>query len=263
MDWQGGDIEPQPIPSPPSQIAFFLDYDGTLTPIVENPSEAKLSEEARSVVRALSARYPTAIVSGRARATAEGLVQLQGIYYAGSHGFDILGPNGSNYKVRAPCPYLLFSFLILCTRHRRGIGAASGHLLCWVPRHRCFGAEWVQLQGDSLSFSGVCFIPFCCYHKLATTAHLVRMGSTVGTRGFQYKAASPAAPPLPHHLCYPRCPFPPARPLCLPVSLGARIGQIQDVPFPFCSPPHPELTNPPESPSFPALTPSPPLLFYL
>jgi len=81
------------------QLAFFLDYDGTLTPIVENPSEAKLSEEARSVVRALSYRFPTAIVSGRARATAQGLMQLDGLYYAGSHGFDILGPDGSNYKM--------------------------------------------------------------------------------------------------------------------------------------------------------------------
>ncbi len=65
------------------RLAFFLDYDGTLTPIVENPSEAKLPEEARAVVRALAARYPTAIVSGRARATAQGLVQLDELYYAG------------------------------------------------------------------------------------------------------------------------------------------------------------------------------------
>ena len=48
-------------------LAFFLDYDGTLTPIVENPSDAKLTEETRSTVRDLAARYPTAIVSGRAR----------------------------------------------------------------------------------------------------------------------------------------------------------------------------------------------------
>ena len=48
-----------------------------------------MSEEARSVVRALAARYPTAIVSGRARATAQGLVQLDELYYACSHGFDI------------------------------------------------------------------------------------------------------------------------------------------------------------------------------
>ena len=46
------------------------------------------------MVRALSYRFPTAIVSGRARATAQGLMQLDGLYYAGSHGFDIDGPGG-------------------------------------------------------------------------------------------------------------------------------------------------------------------------
>ena len=61
-------------------------------PIVDNPNAAVFSEEARSTVRALAARYPTAIVSGRARATAQGLVQLDELYYAGSHGFDITGP---------------------------------------------------------------------------------------------------------------------------------------------------------------------------
>ena len=73
-------------------LCFFLDYDGTLTPIVDNPFEAKLSEEARAVLRRLAARYKTAIVSGRARTTAHGLVQLDELYYAGSHGFDIAGP---------------------------------------------------------------------------------------------------------------------------------------------------------------------------
>lgn len=43
-------------------------------------------------MRALAARHPTAIVSGRARATAHGLVQLDELYYAGSHGYDISGP---------------------------------------------------------------------------------------------------------------------------------------------------------------------------
>ena len=43
-------------------------------------------------MRALATRYPTAIVSGRARATSQGLVQLDELYYAGSHGFDITGP---------------------------------------------------------------------------------------------------------------------------------------------------------------------------
>lgn len=74
------------------QLVFFLDYDGTLTPIVENPYEAVLSDQARSVVRALASRHPTAIVSGRARVTAQEFVQLDEVYYAGSHGFDITGP---------------------------------------------------------------------------------------------------------------------------------------------------------------------------
>ena len=51
-----------------------------------------ISRQARSVLRALAARYKTAIVSGRARMTAHGLVQLDELYYAGSHGFDIAGP---------------------------------------------------------------------------------------------------------------------------------------------------------------------------
>ena len=50
------------------QLAFFLDYDGTLTPIVENPSAAILSRRRARSSAALAARYPTAIVSGaRAR----------------------------------------------------------------------------------------------------------------------------------------------------------------------------------------------------
>eukprot|EP00658_Telonema_sp_P-2_P023179 TRINITY_DN19282_c0_g1_i6.p1 TRINITY_DN19282_c0_g1~~TRINITY_DN19282_c0_g1_i6.p1 ORF type:complete len:672 (+),score=180.90 TRINITY_DN19282_c0_g1_i6:105-2120(+) len=71
------------------QVAFFLDYDGTLTPIVSSPELATLSEEAREVVRRLAQMYPTAIVTGRTKATAHGFVQIDDLWYAGSHGFDI------------------------------------------------------------------------------------------------------------------------------------------------------------------------------
>ena len=50
----------------------------------DDPFEARLSEEARSVLRSLAMRYKTAIVSGRARLTAHGLVQLDELYYAGN-----------------------------------------------------------------------------------------------------------------------------------------------------------------------------------
>lgn len=72
--------------------AVFLDYDGTLTPIVDDPSAATLPESARQAVSRLAAVAPVAIVSGRDRADVETLVGLDHLVYAGSHGFDIAGP---------------------------------------------------------------------------------------------------------------------------------------------------------------------------
>ncbi|HER40718.1 MAG TPA: beta-phosphoglucomutase family hydrolase, partial [Salinimicrobium catena] len=44
---------------------LFLDFDGTLSPIVEHHEDAEISEEMRSLVRELSKKYPVAVVSGR------------------------------------------------------------------------------------------------------------------------------------------------------------------------------------------------------
>jgi len=74
--------------------AVFLDYDGTLTPIVSRPELAVLSDEMRSSLERLADACTVAIVSGRDRADVEGLVQVGGLVYAGSHGFDIAGPGG-------------------------------------------------------------------------------------------------------------------------------------------------------------------------
>jgi alpha,alpha-trehalase len=80
---------------------FFLDYDGTLTPIVERPELAIMQEDMRDIVRRLSERYTVAIVSGRMRKDVENLVGVKGIFYAGSHGFDIKGPGFSMVEARA------------------------------------------------------------------------------------------------------------------------------------------------------------------
>lgn len=74
--------------------AVFLDYDGTLTPIVAQPEDAVLSDEMRGVLRDLAALCTVAIVSGRDRKDVQPLVGLDGLVYAGSHGFDIEGPDG-------------------------------------------------------------------------------------------------------------------------------------------------------------------------
>ena len=74
---------------------FFLDYDGTLTPIVDRPELAVVSKEMQDVVKALAAKYTVAIVSGRMREDVESLLGIEGLFYAGSHGFDITGPGFS------------------------------------------------------------------------------------------------------------------------------------------------------------------------
>uniref|UniRef100_A0A2N9GJ02 trehalose-phosphatase n=1 Tax=Fagus sylvatica TaxID=28930 RepID=A0A2N9GJ02_FAGSY len=50
------------------RIVVFLDYDGTLSPIVDNPDLAVMSKEVKEFVK------------------------LSNVYYAGSHGMDIMAP---------------------------------------------------------------------------------------------------------------------------------------------------------------------------
>ncbi|PSS36701.1 Trehalose-phosphate phosphatase [Actinidia chinensis var. chinensis] len=81
------------------QIVMFLDYDGTLSPIVEDPDRAFMSDAMRAAVRKLARYFPTAIVSGRCRDKVYSFVRLAELYYAGSHGMDIKGPSkGSKYE---------------------------------------------------------------------------------------------------------------------------------------------------------------------
>ena len=75
-----------------NNLAVFLDYDGTLTPIVDRPDLALLSSTMRQTLRELANRCPVAIISGRDRADVQALVQIDSIVYAGSHGFDIAAP---------------------------------------------------------------------------------------------------------------------------------------------------------------------------
>ncbi|XP_038994756.1 probable trehalose-phosphate phosphatase I [Hibiscus syriacus] len=74
------------------QIVMFLDYDGTLSPIVPDPDRAFMSKKMRRTVRKLAKCFPTAIVSGRCRDKVFNFVKLAELYYAGSHGMDIKGP---------------------------------------------------------------------------------------------------------------------------------------------------------------------------
>ncbi|GER34326.1 haloacid dehalogenase-like hydrolase superfamily protein [Striga asiatica] len=74
------------------QIVVFLDYDGTLSPIVNDPDRAFMSDPMRSAVREVARYFPTAIISGRSRDKVYEFVKLDEVFYAGSHGMDIKGP---------------------------------------------------------------------------------------------------------------------------------------------------------------------------
>lgn len=75
-------------------LAVFLDYDGTLTPIVRNHRKAHISDKMVEAVAQLAEQCPTAIISGRDLDDVRDRVGLDSVFYAGSHGFDIAGPGG-------------------------------------------------------------------------------------------------------------------------------------------------------------------------
>lgn len=72
-------------PPVPEQPIFFLDYDGTLAPIMDDPMEAFPHPDVPELLRKLDARYPLWIITGRFLDDVEEL--LDGSYRAiGLHG---------------------------------------------------------------------------------------------------------------------------------------------------------------------------------
>jgi trehalose 6-phosphate phosphatase len=81
-----------------SRVYLFLDFDGTLAPIVDVPEAASMSPPIRQLLIRLSRkwRYSVGIISGRSLADLQDRVALPGLTYAGDHGLAIHGP-GLNF----------------------------------------------------------------------------------------------------------------------------------------------------------------------
>lgn len=79
------------------QPALFLDFDGTLAPIVDRPEQAGMDAAMRAAVERIARLCPVAIVSGRDLPDVRERVGIEDIHYAGSHGFDIAGPRGMRH----------------------------------------------------------------------------------------------------------------------------------------------------------------------
>jgi len=107
---------------------FFLDYDGTLAPIVNEPDRAFISEETRQVVSALAAAHPVGLVSGRSNDKLRAFLQIGGLFFAGSHGVDIVGPAGE--EIDGPDPVTLVGpgALEALKRARAALDAALGDI---------------------------------------------------------------------------------------------------------------------------------------
>jgi trehalose 6-phosphate phosphatase len=75
-------------------LFIFLDYDGTLTPIVKTPDRAILSSQTREVLRKLSENpsCKVAIISGRSLEDIKNMLTLKSVIYSGNHGLEIEGP---------------------------------------------------------------------------------------------------------------------------------------------------------------------------
>lgn len=94
------------VPPRGKQLAVFLDFDGTLTPIVARPDLARLSKSIHATLERLSHLCTIAVISGRDLADVQQRVGIATLFYAGSHGFDITGPGKTHVQFEQGTEYL-------------------------------------------------------------------------------------------------------------------------------------------------------------
>jgi len=75
-------------------LFVFLDFDGTITPIVKTPEEAVLSEETKLLLEDMSnnPKLKLAFISGRTLKDIKDRVGLKNAIYSGNHGLELEGP---------------------------------------------------------------------------------------------------------------------------------------------------------------------------
>jgi trehalose 6-phosphate phosphatase len=74
----------------------FCDFDGVLSEIVNDPDAATITPANQDALRQLVRACPVAVVSGRGAPDVAGRLGLDGLYVAGSHGFELIAPDGTH-----------------------------------------------------------------------------------------------------------------------------------------------------------------------
>jgi trehalose 6-phosphate phosphatase len=94
-------------------VLLLVDYDGTLTPIVDKPELAILGHKTRQLLQKLARNrnYTVGIISGRALSDLKSKVGLDDLIYAGNHGLEIEGFGSSFLEPVAEEMQPLFNML--------------------------------------------------------------------------------------------------------------------------------------------------------
>jgi trehalose 6-phosphate phosphatase len=119
------------------EILLFLDFDGTLAPIVEDPSLASMPAATHQALARLASdpRFSLAIISGRALSDLRLRVDLENLIYSGNHGLEISG-NGVEFIEPT------------AAQHLKALGELSRHL-----RSRLHDIPGVEVENKILSAS--------------------------------------------------------------------------------------------------------------
>jgi trehalose 6-phosphate phosphatase len=74
-------------------VALFLDFDGTLAPIVEDPANARLADVVREALQRVVKQdsIVTTVISGRGVEDLYARIRVDNIIYSGNHGLEIFG----------------------------------------------------------------------------------------------------------------------------------------------------------------------------
>lgn len=138
-------------------VALFLDYDGTLTPIVARPEMAVLADDMREALERVAAQCFVGIISGRDLDDVRAMVQgadggatasaAEHLWFAGSHGFDVTAPDGTRTEQTEAHAHL-DALAGAADDLERSVSSISG---AWVERKRfAVAAHFRQVDDDRI-----------------------------------------------------------------------------------------------------------------
>ncbi len=129
------------------ELLLFLDYDGTLTQIVDHPDKAILSDSMRRILNRLAGLIRVAVLSGRDLRDVQSKVAIPQLWYAGSHGFDIEGPDGAHHEHEEGA-----RFLPLLDRMERLLTDRLGNIAgCLIERkHFSLAVHYRKVREENL-----------------------------------------------------------------------------------------------------------------